>query len=183
MLIKDINTPQSEPTKNLHLIRFATQDDIPSMLGIFNKYAETYRAVQSMNQREFEHYFLPVDLDKQSFVHTYVLTNSSGEIKDFVSFYSGYLPGKKGENPRKIAYLNYISFINDLLLDIFMKNLFYIMKTNGFEFIVAHGNMGLDEPLQKKLGFQHTDFFSNFYVFNYNTLTIPNEHSALNVIR
>lgn len=177
--IKNINVGKNEPTKDLNLIRFATQDDIPEMLSIYNKYAEGHRATQTMNRVEFEHYFLPEELDKDSFVHTYVITNSLGEIKDFVSFYAGFLPST-GQN---VAFLNYISFINEVLLTIFMKNLFYIMNTNGFEFIVVNGNMGLDSILQNKLGFKKSDLFSNFYVFNYNTLMIPNEKSSITVIR
>jgi len=174
LLIKNLVEDKCDPTKDLNLIRFATQDDIPYMIEIYNSYEPSYRAIQNMNQHEFEHYFLP----QNEFVHTYVLTNSLGEIKDFVSFYS-----KTTKSGNKVAFLNFISYINDVLLNIFMKNLFYIMKTNGFQYMTLYDNMGLDGLLNNKLGFQCSDNISNFYVFNYNTFTISNKECALNVIR
>jgi ribosomal protein S18 acetylase RimI-like enzyme len=174
LLIKNLAKDKCDPTKDLNLIRFATQDDIPDMIEIYNSYEPSYRAIQNMNQHEFEHYFLP----QNEFVHTYVLTNSLGEIKDFVSLYS-----KTTKSGHKVAFLNFISYINDVLLNIFMKNLFYIMKANGFQYITLYDNMGLDGLLNNKLGFQRSDNISNFYVFNYNTFTIPNKECAMNVIR
>ena len=174
LLIKNLTEDKCDPTKDLNLIRFATQDDISDMIEIYNSYEPSYRAIQNMNQHEFEHYFLP----QNQFVHTYVLTNSLGEIKDFVSFYS-----KTTKSGNKVAFLNFISYINDVLLNIFMKNLFYIMKTNGFQYMTLYDNMGLDSLLNNKLGFQRSDIISNFYVFNYNTFTISNKECALNVIR
>lgn len=178
-LLFNIPMSQSEtlikPTKDLKLIRFATKDDIPVMLEIYNRYSSKYRMSQSLNRTEFEHYFLP----NQSFVHTYVITNSLGEIKDFACLYAHY--NSEGEH---VAYLTYISFINEMLLGIFMQNLLYILQTNEFNQMIVNGIMGLDEHLlAMNFGFEVLESKNNLYLFNYNTPTVESDQCSINVIR
>jgi glycylpeptide N-tetradecanoyltransferase len=162
-----------QPTEDLQLIRFANLEDVPIMMNIYEEYCQKYRLCQTMNREEFEHYFLP----NNELIFTYVITNVQGEIKDFVSLHAFWT--KRGE---KNAYVFYVSFINELLLEHFMRNVLFIMKSNGFDMIFANDVMGISDVLSKKLDFKSLDEICNYYVFNYNTQTIEKNECGMNRI-
>jgi glycylpeptide N-tetradecanoyltransferase len=162
-----------QPTEDLQLIRFANLEDVPIMMNIYEEYCQKYRLCQTMNREEFEHYFLP----NNEMIFTYVITNVQGEIKDFISLHAFWT--KRGE---KNAYVFYVSFINELLLEHFMRNVLFIMKSNGFDMIFANDVMGISDVLSKQLDFKSLDEICNYYVFNYNTQTIEKNECGMNRI-
>ena len=50
------------------------------MMNIYEAYCNKYRLSHTMNQQEFEHYFLP----NNEMIFTYVITNEQGEINDAI---------------------------------------------------------------------------------------------------
>ena len=160
-----------QPTDDLQLIRFANLEDVPMMMHIYEEYCAKYRLCQTMNTEEFEHYFLP----NNEMIFTYVITNAEGEIKDFISLHAFWT--KRGE---KNAYLYYVSFITETLLELFMRNILFIMKSNGFDMIFANDVMGISNVFSKKLDFKSLDEICNYYVFNYNTQTIDKNDCGMN---
>lgn len=160
-----------QPTNDLSLIRFANLDDVPAMMEIYENYSKKYRFCPILNRKEFEHYFVP----KNEMVYTYVITNATGVIKDFITFHAFYT--NRGE---KNAYLYYVSFINEVLLELFMKNILFIMKSNGFDMVFANDVMGISDVFQKKLDFKEIGEIWNSYLFNYNTTTIDKHECGFN---
>lgn len=188
-IIKDLNNQidqitsmKIEPTPDIHQIRLANKRDIDELMQIYNKYNHsnnlnqkefrTYRCYRCYNKKEFEHIFLP----RKDMIYTYVLTNSQGSIKDFVSVHIFYT-----NQGQKIAFIYYISFINDKLLEIFMKNILYILKESEIDHVIAHEWTGLTPTLSEL----HFNPISNnkyaWYIFNYNTKTIDINECNLNV--
>jgi L-amino acid N-acyltransferase YncA/ribosomal protein S18 acetylase RimI-like enzyme len=159
-----------KPSKDLNLIRFATKEDLPKMLDIYNQYSNRFRLQQSMTLEELEYYMLPAN---EHFVHTYVITNSLGEIKDFVCIYSHY-----SSTGKHVAYVHTITFINDLLLKLFTQNILYILQTNGFKEVVVSNIKKVSSTLEK-LGFEETDQKTYTYIFDYNTKTIATQDCSL----
>lgn len=161
-----------QPTNDLGLIRSANADDIPKMMDIYYNYASKKRIYQIYNRKEFEYYFLP----KNELIYTYVITNNAGQVKDFASFHVFFT--KSGE---KNSFLYYISFINERLLELFMRNILYIMKSNGIDMLYANSIMGIDNILRDKLHFKHLETMTNYYIFNYNTPNIDPKNCMVNI--
>jgi glycylpeptide N-tetradecanoyltransferase len=160
-----------QPTDDLQYIRFANLEDIPMMMNIYENYCKKYRLCQTMNREEFEHYFLP----NNEMIFTYVITNIQGEIKDFISLHAFWT--NRGE---KNAYLYYVSFINEDLLGLFMRNILFIMKCNGFDMIFTNDIMGVSRVFTELLDFKSLDEICNYYIFNYNTHTIEKNECGMN---
>ena len=163
-----------KPTKDLNLIRFATKEDLPRMMDIYNHYSSKFRLQQSLTLEELEYFMLPAN---ETFVHTYVITNSLGEIKDFVCIYSHY--NSKGEH---LAYIHTITFINEMLLKLFVQNILFILKTNGFQTVIIN-NIKDVGPTLYKIGFEDTNQKTYTYLFNYNTETINTEQCSFSPLR
>lgn len=160
-----------QPTNDLQLIRFANTEDVPMMMNIYEEYCQKYRLSHTMNREEFEHYFLP----NNEMIFTYVITNAQGEIKDFISLHAFWT--RRGE---KNAYLYYVSFINEMLLELLMRNILFIMKSNGFDMIFANDVMGISKVFSERLDFKSLDEICNYYIFNYNTQTMEKNECGLN---
>ena len=160
-----------QPTNDLQLIRFANTEDVPMMMNIYEDYCQKYRLSHTMNREEFEHYFVP----NNEMIFTYVITNAQGEIKDFISLHAFWT--RRGE---KNAYLYYVSFINEMLLELLMRNVLFIMKSQGFDMIFANDVMGISNVFTRKLDFKSLDEICNYYFFNYNTQTIEKHECGMN---
>lgn len=170
-----------EATKNIDLIRFANMRDISRMMKIYRNYAtlkvgksaeagatitETrWRLHREFTRREFEHVFL-----RRGDVSTYVIRTDRGDVKDFVSMSTLNLDSK-AEPKQKIAYIHFISYVNDKLLELFMQNVLYILSRNGFAGAYIEDVNGVGEVCRSKLGF-HEKYSKWYYQFNYNTKSI-----------
>ena len=64
-----------------------------------------------------------------------------------------------------------------------MRNILFIMKTNGFDLIFANDVLGISNVFTgRALDFKSLDEICNYYVFNYNTQTISKNECGLNKI-
>lgn len=150
-------------TQDIHQIRLANKRDIDDLMKIYNNYNKKYRFFRIYNKKEFEHFFMP----RKDMVYTYLLTNSQGEVKDFITLHVFY-----SNQGSKIAYVYYVSFINDKLLELFMKNIMYILKENDVERVLCYEWLGVSSVLSDKLQFKPLGVSKAFYAFNYNTKSI-----------
>lgn len=170
--ISELQSVSIVPTGDIHQIRLANKRDTDELMKIYYNYTGKYRFYRVFNKKEFEHRFLP----RKDLVYTYVLTNSSGEVKDFITI--NVLFDDKG---RKIAYVYYISFFNNDLLNIFMKNILFILQESDFDKVLCYESFGVSETLKQSLDFVACDVKlpSAFYAFNYNTKTISQKECGL----
>lgn len=174
--IENVNELQEniQPTSDIHQIRLANKRDIDDLMKIYNTYAtKKYRFYRIYNKKEFEHVFLP----KRDLIYTYVLTNSQGEVKDFVTIC--VFINNRGE---KVGYIQYISFFNEQLLQLFMTNILYIMKQSEIEHVIARETYGVSTVLQETLQFKQAENISStgWYAFNYNTKNITLKECGIN---
>ncbi len=171
-----------KPTNDIHQIRLANKRDIDELMKIYQHYnnSKKYRMYRMYNKKEFEHLFLP----KKDMVYTYVLTNSSGQIKDFVCINMFDCHDTASGTTKKIAYVYYISFLNEMLLQLFMKNILYILKESGVDSVWCHEWFGVSQVLCESLSFEPrsiTDKGIGWYAFNYNTKVIQQSECGLNL--
>ena len=168
-IIKEINERILElelisivPTTDIHQIRLANKRDVDDLMRIYYSYTKNFRFYRIFNKKEFENTFLP----RKDMVYTYVLTNSAGEIKDFVTINVFY-----NQCAQKIAYISYISFFNEELLHLFMKNILFILKEGDFDKVLCHQNLGVCDTLKDRLEFveSRVSESTGWYAFNYNT--------------
>lgn len=181
-VVKQLNNRISElksisivPTNDIHQIRLANKRDVNDLMKIYYKYTNNHRFYRIYNKKEFENAFLP----KKDMIYTYVLTNSQGEVKDFVTINVFY-----DENGRKIAYMWYISFFNEDLLNLFMKNVLFILKESDFDKVLCYEWFGIGDVLTEKLEFKKNDDVltpTAWYAFNYNTKTISHAECGMNI--
>lgn len=170
--ITELQTIPIQPTKDIHQIRLANKRDIDELMKLYYKYTQKYRFYRIYNKKEFEHEFLP----KRNLIYTYVLTNSQGEVKDFVTI-NVFLNTKH----EKIAYIKYISFFNNDLLRVFMKNILYILKESEFDKVICNEWFGISDTLTTHLDFKpQQPSRSSWYAFNYNTKTITQSECGIN---
>lgn len=160
-LIKDV-----EPTKNLDLIRFANLRDVSRMMKIYRNYRERWRIYREYTRRQFEHTFL-----RRGDVMTYVIRTDKGDVKDFISVCSLTRQDEGNGVATKIAYVHFISYLNEKLLMLFVQNVLHILSRNGFTDVYFEDIGGVGEVLRSKLNFE--DVSSQwYYQFNYNTKRI-----------
>lgn len=170
MLGRTFEGSPPKPNKGIGLIRFANKRDITRMMKIYKGYREHWRLHREYNKREFQHTFL-----RREDVMTYVIRKENGDVKDFVSLFR-LLEGEK-----RIAYVHFVSFLNDKLLELIMQNVLYIMHRNKFDAVYIADVNGVGGPLTSKLGFSTVNQWgtSYLYQFNYNTITIPPNESQI----
>ena len=158
------------PTNAIEKIRLANKADMQNLLEIYkSRCKEKYRVFKILNQKEFEYLFLP----KKNLIYTYVLTNSKGEVKDFVSF---YVYGKN----RKSLFLSYATFlVKDKLLELFLRNVLYVLKENGYNEVFVYDTLGMETTLQKLHFEKVNDISKGMYIFNYNTKKIKLEECGM----
>lgn len=172
-----------QPNKNIDLVRFANLRDVSRMMKIYRTYAAdqenmAWRLHREYNRREFEHTFL-----RRGDVMTYVIRTDRGDVKDFVSLYSLTEVGSTAV-PKTVAYVQFISFLNEKLLELFMQNVLFIMSRNNFSAVYIADLSGVGEVLRTKLGFEDVEDSSQNYMyqFNYNTTTIDVSQSTISPI-
>ena len=163
-LLKD-----TEPTKNIDLIRFANLRDVSRMMKIYRGYRDRWRLYREYTRREFEHTFL-----RRGDVMTYVTRTDRGDIKDFISvctLSTGQavpIPGASSPTTTKVAYVHFVSYLNEKLLVLFVQNVLHILSKNGFTDVYIEDVGGVGDVLRAKLQFE--DVLSQwYYQFNYNT--------------
>lgn len=163
-----------QPNKNIDLVRFANLRDLSRMMKIYRTYTTDQASVgarlhREYNRREFEHTFL----DRTN-VMTYIIRTEKG-IKDFASLYSVTEHGTNNQ----VAFIHFISFVNDKLLELFMQNLLFIISKNKFSAVYIADIAGVGPTLTQKLGFQETTEIGWMYQFNYNTTTIDSSQCQI----
>ena len=174
MLSRDLlATNPPKPNKNIHLVRFANRRDVYRMMKIYQNYREHWRLHRDYNKREFEHTFL-----RRNDVMTYVIRTDRGDVKDFVSLFELQTVGP---DPKRVAFVHFISYLNDKLLELFMQDVLYIMFRNKFDAVYILDVNGVGEVLTNVLGFKEVKECppTFLYQFNYNTITIHPSESQL----
>ena len=162
-----------EPTKHIDLIRFANLRDVTKMMKIYKKYRERWRLHREYNRKEFEHTFL-----KRGCVFTYVIRNDRGDVLDYVSLYP--LQTRSGES---IAYVHFVSFSKEKLLQLFLHNLLFILRKNKFSEIHIPDVGGVTGAVEDGLAFERIPSSDRyFYQFNYNTQVIDVSQSQISYI-
>jgi GNAT superfamily N-acetyltransferase len=108
------------PSKHIELFQRLTVETVPFAFTRYQQDCQEKRIRfrRAMNTAQFEDLYLPRD-----HLYSYVLQNGRGEIKDFVSF-----SVLNGANGFRYAYMNYITYPNDTILAILLKNILYIAK-------------------------------------------------------
>ena len=164
-----------KPNKNIGLVRFANRRDGTKLMKIYKQYREHWRLHREYNKREFEHTFL-----SRSDVLTYVIRTDRGDVKDFVSLFE-LQSSSSAQPPRKIAFVHFISYLNDKLLELFMQNILFIMFRNKFSAVYIADVNGAGNVLRNTLGFEPVKEYQATYLyqFNYNTITIPSNESQI----
>ncbi len=165
MLMRKVDK-SDKSNKSIDMIRIATHRDVNKMMKIYKQYSCRnvddplhQRLYCEYNRNEFEHKFLYRDV-----VLTYVVCTVTGELKDFVSLVL---------YPNNVVYVQYVSFANEKILEIFMQNVLYIVAQMGYKVVYIRDVGGVGIPLKNSLRFEEqNDAF--LYQFNYNTMSIDN---------
>lgn len=58
--------------------------DTPQITQLLNAYLKQFKVYFKYSEEEVKHWFVP----KKDVIYTYVVEQSNGDIKDFLSFYS-----------------------------------------------------------------------------------------------
>lgn len=171
LLRKILDNPDDPitPNKNIDLVRFANMRDVSRMMKNYRIYASdhetmAWRLHREYNKREFEHTFL-----KRGDVMTYVIRTERGDVKDFVSLYE--LTEKTSQ--KRVAYIHFISYASDKILELFLQNVLYVIASNKFHAVYIADIGAVGETLRSKLHFQDAPTDPGFmYHFNFNTTSI-----------
>ncbi len=164
-----VESTPPQPNKNIDLVRFANLRDVSRMMKIYRKYASDHEAMgwrlnREYNRREFEHTFL-----KRGDVMTYVIRTDRGDVKDFISIYELTETVSK----KKVAYIHFVSYASEKILELFLQNVLFIMSSNKFSAVYIADIAGVGETLKSKLQFQEAPTDPGFmYQFNFNTVSI-----------
>lgn len=154
-------TYQIRPTKHIELFRRLSPEHVPF---VFVRYQEDcqekhIRMRRVMNISEFEELYLPHD-----HLYSYVLQNGRGEIKDFISFYI-----LRGANGFKYAYLAYITYPNDTILSILLRNTLYIAKRLDIDFFFVQDMGATMSGVLNALKFKDSGNRTFYDLFNYRS--------------
>ena len=148
------------PTNDLSLIRLLDNRDISIVMQLYNDDNKKYQLTQVFNRNEFEYQYLP----KPDVVESFVITNSHGVIKDFVSFYTVLT-----DDGYKYGYLLYFTYKTPELSLIIMKNILFIAQQMGVDMFFVADNMYLGNILKNGLRFKETGTRCNYTIFNYDS--------------
>ncbi len=187
-LIEELTPIQLAPTSVIHQIRLANKTDMPELFDIYYQRCQSkFRLYRVYNQKEFEYTFTP----RKDMVYTYVMMNSDGVVKDFVTI---FVLNHPNDDKLKSAYLYYITFPNTStpaenktsykILELFLQNVMYILSESGYDKLYTHQFLGTNNALENALGFEivnHADKGIGCYAFNYNTKTIELKDCGLSV--
>jgi GNAT superfamily N-acetyltransferase len=174
--------PGIQANKSIDLVRFVNMGDVPRMMKIYRQYIveKGWRLHREYQRREFEHTFL-----RRDDVMTYVVRTDRGDVKDFVSLYAmkpcSNIASAEDET-KPAAFVHFITFVNEKILELFMQNVMFIMSHNGFGSVYIADLGGVGETLKSKLGFTEAGDMGYMYQFNYNTLSIDSTHSVLSPV-
>ncbi len=158
-------------TRDIELFRKVNKTDMCTLMDIYHRDSQKkYRMVRTLNYREFEHMFM----SDHGVVQTYMITNSAGDIKDFVSFYVVHT-----NDGRNHAHLLHVTYPNLEILEVIMINILYIAKQQGYDMFYAMDIFGIGKVLTDRLKFKDTNALFNSYVLNYDTEVIQRNHCGL----
>jgi hypothetical protein len=141
--------------------------DVNKMMKIYKSYSNRWRLHREYTRREFEHNFL-----RRGDVATYVIRTERGDVKDFVSITTATRMNKGIPPTReKVAFIHFVSYLNEKLLELFLQNVLYILSHNGYASVCIEDVNGVGDVCRIKLGFEDLQT-KWYYQFNYNTQTI-----------
>lgn len=128
-----------------------------------NNFLTKYQLHQKFTLDEFEHWFIP----QKDIVYSYVVESPTGEITDFISFYS--LSSTIMNNPQhKSLYAAYCFYY--FTGSVSLKNLMYdaliMAKKNNFDVFNALDLME-NQPFLEELKFGMGDGNLHYYIFNW----------------
>ncbi|XP_023573913.1 glycylpeptide N-tetradecanoyltransferase 1 [Octodon degus] len=119
--------PETPKTAGL---RPMERKDIPAVHQLLARYLKQFHLTPVMSQEEVEHWFYP----QENIIDTFVVENASGEVTDFLSFYT--LPSTIMNHPThkslKAAYSFYNVHTQTPLLDL-MSDALVLAKMKGFD--------------------------------------------------
>ena len=145
--------------------RKMTPEDVPSALALVKKYLSKFEVGQVFNTEDFTHCFLRPAASK-TFVHTYVVENTSGIVTDLVS--AVIAPSRSGV---MIALITIVAAMRSPVKQL-IKDIMVCARNNGAISIrVEQLDMRSDilESLSFKQSFKSPTF--NFYNYKYPEIT------------
>jgi len=144
-------------------IREMKQQDVPSATKLLNKYLEKFSLRSIFEEGEFEHWFTPRD----GIVNSYVITNSSGEVTDFASFYTlpSTIIGNQNYKTLKAAYA-YYNVASTVKLEDLVRDALIFAKKADFDVYNCLDIMD-NENFIKELKFGKGDGNLQYYLYNW----------------
>ena len=146
-------------------IRPFTPMDSQAVHRLLMDYLQRFSLYIEFTEADIRHFFTPRD----DVVYAYVIENESGEITDFLSFYS--LPSSVLKNPKhkklRAAYAYYVVPNKHSLHDMF-KDMLILAKSKGFDVFNAldiMDNMGVFKELKFGIG----DGNLQYYLYNWKS--------------
>lgn len=155
-------------TKDIKL-RPLEAKDLSSCFKIFQTYMNNFDLVPNFTEEEFAHWILP----RHELLYSFVQENESGEVVNFVSFYS--LPSSvldsELHNKINVGYLFYYGLSDETSLESLMNAVLYNAKETKFDVFNALDIMQNGNFL-KNLKFAMGDGSLHYYLYNWKTSLI-----------
>lgn len=152
---------QIRPTKHIELFRRLSPEHVPYAFDRYQQDAQEkhlrFRRVMTMGS--FSERYMPRD-----HLYSYVLQNNQGMIKDFISFYVIH-----GVNGFKYAYLAHITYPNETILTILLKNTLYIAKRLEVDFFFMQDIGPMISSVLNALKFKDTGIRTYYNLVNYRS--------------
>ena len=151
--------------------------DVEGVFKILNKYLKNFKVRSFYSLDEVEHWFMP----RKNVIYSFVVENyNTGEITDFISFYS--LPSSiLNHEVHKTLYAAY-SFFNvatSVSFKELMRNALILANSNKFDVFNCLNVMD-NETVFKDLLFGQGDGSLKYYFYNYACPEVkPNELSIV----
>lgn len=160
----------------LDCMRVLRRSDIMSAMQLYqSKMIENYQCYNVYTANEFEERFLP----RKGSVYSYLITNTMGELKDFISF--SLIRTQKGLTHGYLTAITYPKESTEVL-KVIVTNVLFIAQKLGCDIFFALDQQGIGNTLCKELYFCYTGQICYHYILNYDSLPIPAEKNALNLI-
>uniref|UniRef100_A0A8D1Y8I5 Glycylpeptide N-tetradecanoyltransferase n=1 Tax=Sus scrofa TaxID=9823 RepID=A0A8D1Y8I5_PIG len=164
--------PETPKTAGL---RPMEKKDIPVVHQLLTRYLRQFHLTPVMSQEEVEHWFYP----QENIIDTFVVENASGEVTDFLSFYT--LPSTIMNHPThkslKAAYSFYNVHTQTPLLDL-MSDALVLAKMKGFDVFNALDLME-NKTFLEKLKFGIGDGNLQYYLYNWKCPSMGAEKVGL----
>jgi len=157
-----LNKLPEEP--QIPLIRPMEMKDVPGVCKILLEHQRQFKIWIEFDEEEVAHWLLP----RPDVVYAFVVTNESGEVTDFCSFYN--LPSTVIGNDKyshlKAAY-SFYNVANTISFRDLMYNALILAHKNNFDVFNAL-NLMENGTILEDLMFGKGDGVLNYYFFNYN---------------